>query len=160
MATKVKPIPEGFHTVTPLLTVQGSAKLIDFLKQAFDAKKIYLLNGPNGTVMHDELKIGDSMVIAGKTTEQRKLMLETVALCVEDMDGWYQQARGAEASSVRKPSDQFYGDRGAGVKDFAGNHWWIHAHIEDVPPEEIKTRAEVWMKQQKCSWVPSAVERQ
>lgn len=69
MATKVKPIPEGFHTVTPVLTVQGSAKLIDFLKQAFDAKKIYLLNGPNGTVMHAELKVGDSMVMAGETTQ-------------------------------------------------------------------------------------------
>lgn len=149
MATKVNPIPEGYHTVTPVLTVQGSAKLIDFLKQAFDAKEMYRLDGPNGTVMHAELQIGDSMLMVGEATDQWKPMPAAVALYVKDADQWYKRALGAGATSVREPSDQFYGDRSAGVKDFAGNHWWIHTHIEDVPHEEIKKRAEVWMKQQK-----------
>ena len=149
MTTKVNPIPDGYHTVTPVLTVQGAAKLIDFLKQAFDAKETSRLDGPNGTVMHAEVKIGDSMVMVGEATDQWKPMHATVALYVQDADAWYKRALQAGATSVREPSDQFYGDRSAGVKDFAGNHWWIHTHIEDVSPEEIKKRAETWMKQQK-----------
>lgn len=149
MPTKVNPIPDGFHTVTPVLTVQGASKLIGFLQQAFDAEELYRLDGPNGTVMHAELKIDDSMVIVGEATDQWKPMPATVALYVEDPDGWYQRALRAGGSFVRGPSNQFYGDRSAGIKDFAGNHWWIHTHIEDVPPEGIKKRAAVWMKQQK-----------
>lgn len=149
MATKVSPIPEGYHTVTPVLTVQGAAKLIDFLKQAFDAKETFRLDGPNGTVMHAEVKIGDSMVMVGEATDQWKPVQATVALYLQDADRWYQRALRAGATSVREPSDQVYGDRSAGVKDFAGNHWWLHTHIEDVSPEEIKKRAETWMKQQK-----------
>lgn len=102
-------------------------------------------------MMHAELKIGDSIVMVGEATNQWKLMPAMVALYVEDMDGWYQRTLRAGASSVREPSDQFYGDRSAGVKGFSGNHWWIRTHIEDVPPAEIKKRAEVWMKQQKNS---------
>ena len=152
MAVQVNPIPDGYHTVTPVLTVKGAANVIDFLKQAFDAKEMYRLDGPNGTngiVMHAEVKIGDSMVMVGEATDQWKPMQATVALYVENTDEWYRRALRAGATSVREPSDQFYGDRSAGVKDFAGNHWWIHTRIEDVPPEEIKKRAEAWMKQQK-----------
>jgi uncharacterized glyoxalase superfamily protein PhnB len=149
MAAKVNPIPEGFHTVTPVLTVQGAAKLIDFLKQAFDAEELYRLDGPNSTVLHAEVKIGDSMIMVGEATDQWKPMQVAVALYVRDADEWYRRALRAGATSVREPSDQFYGDRSAGVKDFAGNHWWIHTHIENVPPDEVKRRAEVRMKQQK-----------
>ncbi len=147
MATKAKPIPTGYHTVTPVLTVHGAAKLIDFLKQAFDAKETFRLPGPDGAVIHAEVKIGDSMIMLGEATDQWKPMPATVALYVEDADAWYQRALRTGATSVREPSDQFYGDRSAGVKDFAGNHWWIHTRIEDVPPDEIRKRAEVWMKQ-------------
>jgi PhnB protein len=148
MATKATPIPKGYHTVTPVLTVHGASKLIEFLKQAFDAKETYRLPGPNGEVVHAEVKIGDSMVMVGEATDQWKPMPATVALYVEDTDGWYKRALQAGATSVREPSDQFYGDRSAGVKDSAGNQWWIHTHIEDVPPEELRKRAEAWMKQQ------------
>ncbi len=147
MGTKAKPIPTGYHTVTPVLTVHGAAKLIDFLKQAFDAKETFRLPGPDGAVIHAEVKIGDSMIMLGEATDQWKPMPATVALYVEDADAWYQRALRTGATSVREPSDQFYGDRSAGVKDFAGNHWWIHTRIEDVPPDEIMKRAEVWMKQ-------------
>lgn len=144
----VKPIPDGYHTVTPVLTVHGAAKLIEFVKQAFDAKETFRMPGPDGSVMHAEMKIGDSMVMLGEATDEWKPMPATVALYVEDADAWYKRALRAGATSVREPADQFYGDRSAGVKDFAGNHWWIHTHIEDVPPEEMSKRAEVWMKQQ------------
>jgi PhnB protein len=148
MATKATPIPKGYHTVTPVLTVHGAAKLIEFLTQAFDAKETYRLPGPNGEVVHAEVKIGDSMVMLGEATDQWKPMPATIALYVEDTDAWYKRALQAGAASVREPSDQFYGDRSAGVKDSAGNQWWIHTHIEDVPPEELQKRAEAWMKQQ------------
>jgi PhnB protein len=148
MATKTTPIPKGYHTVTPVLTVHEAAKLIEFLKQAFDAKETYRLPGPDGEVMHAEVKIGDSMVMVGEATDQWKPMPATIALYVEDTDAWYKRALQAGATSVREPSDQFYGDRSAGVKDSAGNQWWIHTHIEDVPPEELQKRAEAWMKQQ------------
>ncbi len=124
-------------------------KVDGLLKTSLRAKETYRLDGPNGTMMHAEMKIVDSMVMVGEATDQWKPMQATVALYVEDADAWYQRALRAGATSVREPSDQFYGDRSAGVKDFAGNHWWIHTHIEDVPPEEIKKRAETWMKQQK-----------
>ena len=148
MATKATPIPKGYHTVTPVLTVHGAADLIEFLKLAFDAQETYRLPGPDGKVMHAEVKIGDSMVMVGEATDQCKPMPATIALYVEDADAWYKRALQAGATSVREPSDQFYGDRSAGVKDSAGNHWWIHTHIEDVPPEELQKRAEAWMKQQ------------
>ncbi len=144
----VKPIPEGYHTVTPLLTVQGAAKLIDFLTQAFDAKEIYRLPGPDGAVMHAEVKIGNSMVMLGEANDECKAMTARIALYVEHADALYKRALDAGATSVKEPSDQFYGDRSAGVKDFSGNQWWIHTHIEDVSPEEIKKRADLWMKQQ------------
>ena len=147
----IKPIPDGYHTVTPVLTVEGAAKLIEFLKQAFDAKETYRLEGPNGSVMHAQIKIGDSMVMLGEASEKCKPTPATMALYVENADAWYKRALNAGAVSEREPSDQFYGDRSAGVKDFAGNQWWIHTHIEDVPHEEIKKRAEVWMKEQRCS---------
>jgi PhnB protein len=149
MAPKANPIPKGFHTVTPVLTVHGAAKLIDFLRQAFDAEETYRLPGPDGTIIHAEVKIGDSMVMIGEASDQWQPMPATVALYVEDTDRWYQRALKAGATSVREPSNQFYGDRSAGVKDFFGNQWWIHTHIEDVSPDELKKRAETWMKQQK-----------
>ena len=151
MTNEVKAIPAGYHTVTPVLTIHGAAKLMGFLQQAFDAKEVYRLPGPDGAVIHAEMKIGDSMVMLGEATDEWKPMPATVALYVEDTDTWYKRALRAGGTSLREPADQFYGDRSAGVKDFAGNKWWIHTHIEDVPAEEIKKRAETWMKQQQRS---------
>jgi uncharacterized glyoxalase superfamily protein PhnB len=148
MATKATPIPKGYHTVTPVLTVHGAADLIEFLKRAFNAQEIYRLPAPDGKVMHAEVKIGDSMVMLGEATDQYKPTPATIALYVEDADAWYKRAVQAGATSVREPTDQFYGDRSGGVKDSAGNHWWIHTHVEDVPPEELQKRAEAWMKRQ------------
>lgn len=87
----VNPIPDGYHTVTPVLTVHGAAKLIEFLKQAFDAKEVYRLPGPDGAVMHAEVKIGGSMVMLGEATDEWKPMPAKIALYVEDADAWYKQ---------------------------------------------------------------------
>lgn len=145
----VKPIPEGHHSVTPYLVVPGVAKLIDFLKRAFEAKEIHRTTRPDGTIMHAEVRIGDSMVMMGEARGEWKPMPGAIYLYVNDTDATYKRALRAGATSVMEPADQFYGDRNAGVKDPVGNHWWIATHKEDVPPEELAKRAEAFMKQQR-----------
>jgi len=137
----VKPIPEGYHTVTPYLVVQGAANLIDFLKHAFDAKEIERMARPDGLVTHAEVKIGDSIVMMGEASGEKKPTTSMLYLYVNDTDAVYKRALQAGATSVMEPADQFYGDRNAGVKDPAGNRWWIATHKEDVPPEEMAKRA-------------------
>ncbi len=144
----VKPIPDGFHTVTPYLTVPGVARLIDFLKQAFDAKEVApRFAQPDGRIMHAEVKIGDSIVMMGEPQAPWPTMPASMYLYVKDTDAAYKRALQAGATSLMEPADQFYGDRNAGVKDRSGNVWWIATHIEDVKPEEMGKRAEAVMKQ-------------
>jgi PhnB protein len=144
----VKPIPDGYHTVTPYLIVQGVAGLIDFLKQAFDAKEEHRTAMPDGTVMHAQVRIGDSAVMMGQAPGAHTPMPSAIYLYVPDADAVYRRALAAGATSIMEPADQFYGDRNAGVKDPSGNHWWIATHKEDVSPEELQKRAEARMKQQ------------
>jgi uncharacterized glyoxalase superfamily protein PhnB len=144
----VKPIPEGYHTLTTCLIVDGAAKLIDFLVEAFDAKETFRMARPDGGIMHAEIKIGDSMLMLGEANEQWKSMPGLIYLYVNDADTVYQRALKAGAVSVMEPIDQFYGDRHGGVRDPAGNLWWIATHQEDVSPDELKKRAEAVMKQQ------------
>ena len=141
-----KPIPSGFHTVTPYLTIQGASKLIDFLKQAFDAKEIERMPGPDGTVGHAQLQIGDSMVMIGDAGDQWPVKTGQVYLYLEDCDRFYKQALAAGATSVREPADQFYGDRNATVNDSFGNTWSIGTHVEDVSSEEMERRMQAMKK--------------
>jgi PhnB protein len=138
----VKPIPDGFHTVTPYLVVSGAARLITFLQRAFDGKETVCTNKPDGTIGHAEVRIGDSTVMLGEAGAEWKPMPCMIYLYVPDTGAVYRRALEAGATSIMEPADQFYGDRNAGVKDFCGNLWWIATHIEDVPPEEMKRRAE------------------
>lgn len=137
----VKPIPEGYHSVTPYLLVQGAPKLLDFLKQAFDAKETERFTQPDGTIMHAEARIGDSVVMMGEPGGEFKAMPSSIHLYVNDTDATYERAMEAGATSLREPRNEFYGDRSAGVKDPFGNHWWIATHIEDVSREEMLRRA-------------------
>lgn len=143
----VKPIPDGYHSVTPYLVVSGASKLIDFLKQSFEAEEIERIASPDGAIMHAEVRIGDSVIMMGDATGESNPMPGTLHLYVNDADAAYQRALRAGATSMREPADQFYGDRSAGVKDAFGNIWWIATHIEDVAPGELKKRAEAAMKQ-------------
>ena len=143
----IKPIPEGFHTVTPYLMVQGASKLIDFLKQAFGAEEILRMARPDGAIMHAEVRIGDSRVMMGEPMGGCQPMFGSLYLYVHDVDAVYKRALQAGATSTSEPADQFYGDRSAGIKDPVGNQWWIATHKEDVPPEEIVRRAEAFMQQ-------------
>ncbi len=137
----VKPIPTGFHTLTPYLAVNGASKLIDFLKRAFDAQENYCSKAPDGSVMHAQLKIKDSMLMVSDANGAFPAMPSFIYMYVENTDKVYNQAMQAGAISIMEPADQFYGDRNAGVKDPAGNMWWIATHIEDVSEEELKKRA-------------------
>ena len=136
----VKPIPDGYHTVTPYLTVQGARRLIDFLKQAFDAKEDERMTRPDGTITHSEVRIGDSVVMIADSSDKWKPMPSGIYLYVEDTDATYQRAIQAGAVSVMEPANQFYGDRNAGVRDPLGNVWWIATHNEDVSPDVIAKR--------------------
>ncbi len=137
----VKPIPDGYHTVTPYLVVSDAARLIDFLRRAFDARETVCMKRPDGTISHAEIKIGDSMIMVGQASGEWKAMPCMIYLYVPDADTVYQQALQAGATSLMEPANQFYGDRNGGVKDPFGNQWWIGTHVEDVPPEEMKRRA-------------------
>lgn len=129
----VKPIPDGFHTVTPYLIVDDVPRLIEFLKQALDAQEIHRSTRPDGTVNHATVKIGDSMVMMGQAQADYPPMPCMLYLYVPDADASYQQALRAGATSVREVRDEAYGDRSGGVRDFAGNQWWVGTHIKDVP---------------------------
>ena len=139
MANPVQKRPEGFHTVNPYLVVNGAAKVIEFLRQAFNAKDIgEAFKAPDGKIMHATLQLGDSMVEIGDSNEPMPMNLH---MYVDDVDALYQRAIAAGGASVREPETTFYGERSAGVKDPGGNNWWLACHVEDVSPEEVMRRA-------------------
>ncbi len=136
----VKPIPEGYHSITPYLTVQGVPKLMEFLTRAFGAKPMFLTNRPDGTVWHAEMQIGDSRVMMGEASQEWTPRPCSLYLYVEDVDRVYQNAVQAGGKSLREPATQQYGDRSGGVEDPCGNQWWIATHVEDVSAEEFEQR--------------------
>ena len=137
---KVKPVPAGFHTVTSYLFVPGAAHLIEWLRAAFDADVVTRHADADGKISYGLVKIGDSMVMVSEPREPWKPMPCGIYLYVADTDITYRNAMAAGGISLMEPSDQFYGDRNAGVQDPSGNQWWIATHIEDVPPEELEQR--------------------
>jgi uncharacterized glyoxalase superfamily protein PhnB len=136
----VQPIPDGSHTITPYLVVEGVPKLIEFLKQAFGAQEQGRMARPDGGVMHAEVKVGDSKLMMGEPMGDWKAKPCSLYLYVEDVDAVYQHAIQAGGTSVSEPSDQFYGDRTGGVIDPSGNYWGIATHVEDVSHEEMAKR--------------------
>jgi uncharacterized glyoxalase superfamily protein PhnB len=146
----VKTIPDGFHTVTPYLTVRNAPKVIEFLKQAFGAKMSHdAIKRPDGSIMHAQITIGDSPVMIADENEMAKATISTLYVYVPNVDSVYQQAIKAGGSNVMEPMDMFYGDRSGSVKDPSGNSWFIATHKEDVEPKELAKRAEAFHKQQK-----------
>ncbi len=129
--------PEGYHTITPLLRVNGASKLIDFLKQAFEAKEISRYNQKDGSVMHAEVKIGDSIIMLSDSTSKWKPITCALYVYVDDTNKRYQRALDCGAASLSEPKDEFYGDRCAAVIDHFGNQWWIATHKENESKEEI-----------------------
>ena len=144
----VKPIPEGYHAITPYLIVRGAEQTVEFLKKAFGAEVVFdPLKRPDGKILHSEVKIGDSRVMLTEESEQHKAQSCMLYLYVPNVDATYKQALAAGGAPVKEPTDQFYGDRTASVKDPSGIHWEIGTHKEDVAPQELKKRAEQMFKQ-------------
>ncbi|MDQ4074406.1 MAG: VOC family protein [Thermoproteota archaeon] len=134
-------VPSGFHSVTPYLIVSGASRLIDFLKQVFDAKEIDRFE-MNNAIMHAVVKIGNSNIMISDSNQFMKPIPSFLYVYVANVDDTYQKALRAGATSTRAPTDEFYGDRGAGIVDFAGNNWYIATHKRDIPREELKRLAE------------------
>jgi PhnB protein len=136
----VKPVPEGYHTVTPYLIVKDCDRLLTFLKAAFNAQVKEEHRLGDGSVMHADVLVGDSHIMMGQANEKWPLMTGSILLYVPDADATYQAALRAGATSIQEMATQFYGDRSGGVKDPTGNSWWISTHVEDVSPEEMERR--------------------
>lgn len=146
----VKHQPEGYHTVTPYLIVDGAADLIDFIKSAFGGQERFRMPGAHGGVGHAEVQIGDSVVMLADSgeAENNTKMPGMIHLYVEDCDATYKAALAAGAKSQQEPETKFYGDRNASVQDASGNVWFLSTHVEDVPPDEMEKRSKEWAKQQ------------
>jgi len=144
----VKPIPDGYHTVTPYITVDNPGAVIDFLKKAFGAEETFAMRDDKGNVQHAEVKVGTSMVMLGGAHDQYKARPGNFYLYVEDCDAAYKRAIAAGGKSISEPATQFYGDRHGGVTDSEGNNWWVATHIEDVSPEELDRRAREFKQKQ------------
>lgn len=154
-----KAVPDGYHTATPYLIVNGAAQAIDFYKKAFDATELFRMAGPDGRVGHAEIRIGDSVIMLADETPDmgyrspRSLGGAAVStmLYVEDVDDRFNRAVAAGAQVQRPLANQFYGDRSGTLEDPFGHVWTIATHVEDVPPDEMKRRMESFTKQQKAS---------
>jgi len=144
----VKPIPEGYHTVTPYLTIGNPEAVMDFLKKAFDAQETYAMRNDQGQVQHAEMKIGTSMLMFGKAHGDWHARPGNFYMYVEDCDALYKKALAAGGKSLSEPANQFYGDRHAGVTDAEGNNWWVATHIEDVSQDELTRRAREFAQKQ------------
>ena len=150
-----KPVPEGYHTLTPYLAVDDAKAAIDFYQRAFGAKERVRMHGPDGMIAHAELEIGDSKVMLADpfpqaSTRPPKELGGTsvgVFVYVENVDEVFQQAVDAGARATMEPDDQFWGDRFGSVTDPFGHSWQISTHVEDVPPEEMEKRSKEWMAQ-------------
>lgn len=134
--------PEGFHTVTPYFVAPDAAKLIEFAKAVFDAEEIYRMPGPGGQgIVHAEFRVGDSVLETADSTDQWPPMPMNLHVYVPDVDAVYEKAVAAEADVVMEPTDQFYGERSASIRDPAGNLWHIATKTEHLSAEEIQKRA-------------------
>ena len=147
----IKPIPAGYHTLTPYINIKGAVEAIEFYKKAFGAKEIGRITMAGGTIAHAEIQIGDSKIMLAEESEQwgnkspQTLGGSPVSLClyVEDVDVVFAQAlaAGATVTGEMEVKDQFYGDRSGSLTDPFGHKWTIMTHKEDVSFEEMQERA-------------------
>jgi len=151
----VKPIPDGYHSVTPYLVIKNSAtKAIDYYKKAFGAKELVRMAGPGGTIGHAEIKIGDSVIMLADEMEgmgfKSPLSLGGspvgLMIYVKDVDATYKGAIKAGGKELKPLENQFYGDRSGTLSDPFGHRWTVATHVEDVPPKEMEKRMKAMMK--------------
>jgi uncharacterized glyoxalase superfamily protein PhnB len=144
----VNPIPDGYETVTPFLSVKGAVEAIEFYKKAFGAEERARMPGPNNTLMHAEIKIGTSVImisdaVMGPATQSN------LHLYVADVDAAFKRALGAGCQVVMPLDNMFWGDRYGVVSDKWNNRWSLATHKEDVAPADMQKRMAEAMKQMK-----------
>ena len=155
----VRPIPEGYHTLTPYFTVRDAVRAIEFYKQAFGAQERGVMKGPDGKVMHAELKIGDSIVmLADEFPEFGAVAPESggstsmgLHIYVTDVDDAFDRAVKAGAKVEMPVSDQFWGDRYGKLRDPFGHRWSIATHVKDMSADEMKRSMDEAMAQMQKS---------
>jgi PhnB protein len=148
--TKPKPIPDTYRRVTPSLVVDGGVKALEFYAEAFDATERTRFPGPDGTIAHAEIEIGDSVVMVEDASPYMGTQapppggLEgsptSLFVYVDDVDAVIERAVELGAGLKRAPQDQFYGDRDGAIVDPFGHTWTIATHVEDVAPDEAMRR--------------------
>ena len=153
-----KPIPDGYHTITPYLMIDGATKAIDFYKRAFNAAELYIMDAPGGRVGHAEIQIGDSRIMMADSCGEESSFRSPQALggspiglhlYVKDVDALFNQAVAAGAKIIKPVQDQFYGDRTGALEDPFGHTWFLATHNEDLSLDEIKQRAKAMFQQDK-----------
>ena len=146
---------EGFHSVTPGLSIRGAAAAIEFYKQAFGAQERFRMDMPGGKVAHAELLIGDSVVMLGDEMPDCGFLSPlsiggcpfTLCIYVPDVDAAFARALAAGGTVLRPLENQFYGDRSGTLTDPFGFRWTLATQVEDVPPAEMEKRAAAWVQQ-------------
>jgi uncharacterized glyoxalase superfamily protein PhnB len=136
----VNPIRDGFHSVTPYLFAEGALRLIAFISDGLGGEEVYRKERPDGSIMHAEMRIGNSMLMLGEAPDEFGPMPTSIYLYVTDSDAAYERALQAGGISIFPIMTLPSGERYGGVKDPCGNIWWIATHIEDVSPEEEERR--------------------
>jgi PhnB protein len=145
------PIPAGYHTLTPYLSVKGGGRAIEFYKRAFGAEEVFRMDAPGGRIGHAELQIGDSRFMLADESDMPDAVLKGAQpgampsagfhVYMPDVDAAFARAVEAGAKIKRALQDQFYGDRSGTIEDPFGHIWTLATHIEDVAPDEMKRRA-------------------
>jgi PhnB protein len=152
--TMVKPIPEGYRSITPYLICKGASQAIDFYKQAFGATEDMRMPKPDGTIGHAELTIGNSKIMLADEYPEMGYRSPlsiggagvSIMLYIDKVDEVFKRALGAGAKEMQALTNQFYGDRSGTLQDPFGHVWTVATHVEDVPPEEMERRAREYMK--------------
>ena len=143
----VKAIPDGYHSISPYLVCKGAAKAIEYYKNAFGATETVRMPGPEGRIMHAEVKIGDSIVMLSDENPDRGAVApsgrgrsQSLMLYTENVDSVFKRAVDLGAKSIQEPTDMFWGDRMGNLEDPFGHQWALATHKEDVAPDEMQKR--------------------
>jgi PhnB protein len=148
--SRVRYIPDGYHTVTPYLYIDGAAAAIEFYKAAFGAIEVLRMTGPHGKIGHAEIRIGDSHIMLADESEAMQVfgpkhyggVTSSLMVYVEDVDSVFKRAVEAGGTAKRPLADQFYGDRTGGIEDPFGHYWYLATHLRNVSQEEMREAME------------------
>jgi PhnB protein len=154
MAKTTKAVPDGYHTITPQLTLDNATRTIEWYKKTLNAEEISRSVAPDGTIMHAELKVGDSRFMVGDAMGGAKSPKavggspSSLWVYTENCDAFYNRALDGGAKVHMQLADQFWGDRAGAIVDPSGHIWWFATHVEDVTPTEMTRRAAEFFRQQ------------